>query len=414
MTDSGAATSYVRFAMENRRFLAFGLIMTFGSSFGQTHFIGVFGPSIQAEFGLSHASWGTIYMAGTLLSAALLPFSGRWIDRISLRRYAVLVCIGLTIACLAAAAAPAAWFLIIVIFLLRQMGQGLASHTAITGMVKYFRHNRGKAIALALLGHPVARAIMPLGAVVAITAMGWRETYVACAILAALVMLPLIAWLLHGGVENRLFDPQARKSASTTARAIIEGDRSLAQLLRDPFFWLVVPGVIAPAVIDTALFFHQLTIADMKGWSPSWVTAGYIPFAMVMVVVSVSMGPLVDRIGAIRLLPTILLPLGAAILILAWFDHPGWAWAYLAISGFASGVRATIIPAMWAERCGTRHIGAVKSLASTLSVFGSAFGPPLMGWAIDAGIRLETMIYVTVIYLIVATAALCYAGRLRD
>jgi MFS family permease len=247
---TGAATSYVRFATENRRFLAFGLIMTFGSSFGQTHFIGVFGPSIQAEFGLSHASWGTIYMAGTLLSALLLPFTGRWIDRISLRRYAVLVCIGLTIACLAAAAAPAAWFLIIVIFLLRQMGQGLASHTAITGMVKYFRHNRGKAIALALLGHPIARAIMPLGAVVAISAMGWRETYVACAILAALVMLPLIAWLLHGGVENRLFDPQSGKSRSATSRPVIEGDRSLAQLLRDPFFWLVVPGVIAPAVID--------------------------------------------------------------------------------------------------------------------------------------------------------------------
>ena len=290
------APSYFGFAVRNRRFLAFGLLMTFGSCFGQTHFIGVFGPSIQAEFGLSHASWGTIYMAGTLMSAALLPFTGRWIDRISLRRYAVLVCIGLTFACLAAAAAPAAWFLIIVIFLLRQTGQGLASHTAITGMVKYFRHNRGKAIALALLGHPVARAVMPLGAVVAIAASGWRETYIACAVLAAVVMLPL----------------------------------------------------------------------------------------------------------------------GVAILILACFDHPAWAWVYLGVSGFASGVRATIIPAMWAERCGARHIGAIKSLATTLSVFGSAFGPPLMGWAMDAGIQLQTMIYVTVAYMLLASVALCFASRLRD
>ena len=61
-------------------------------------------------------------------------------------------------------------------------------------------------------------AIMPLGAVVAISAIGWRETYVACAILAALVMLPLIAWLLHGGVENRLFDPRSGKSRSATSR----------------------------------------------------------------------------------------------------------------------------------------------------------------------------------------------------
>ena len=164
---------------------------------------------------------------------------------------------------------PTAWFLIVVIFLLRQMGQGLASHTAVTGMVKYFRHNRGKAIALALLGHLIARAIMPLGAVVIIAALGWRETYVLCAVLAALVMLPLTAWLLYANIDTRLYDPPSIKRASSTARPTVEGDRSLAQLLRDPFFWLVVPGVIAPSVIDTALFFHQLTSAEMKGWSPS-------------------------------------------------------------------------------------------------------------------------------------------------
>jgi MFS family permease len=301
-----------------------------------------------------------------------------------------------------------------VIFLLRQMGQGLASHTAVTGMLKYFRHNRGKAIALALLGHPLARAVMPLAAVVVIAAIGWRETYIVCALLAAVVMLPLTAWLLYGNIENRLYDPEAGKRPGTSARPIVEGNRSLKQLLRDPFFWLVVPGVIAPAVIDTALFFHQLTIAEMKGWSPSWVTAGYIPFAAVMVVVSVAMGPLVDRIGAIRLLPLILLPLGVGMLVLAYFDHAAWAWVYLAISGFASGIRATVVPAMWAERCGAHHIGAIKSLVTTLSVFGSAFGPPLMGWAMDAGIRLDTMIYMTLAYMSVATIGLCYASRLRD
>ena len=124
MSDTATAPSYFRFAVNNRRFLAFGLIMTFGSCFGQTHFIGVFGPSIQAEFGLSHASWGTIYMVGTLMSAALLPFTGRWIDRIALRRYALLVCFALALACLVAAFAPSAWFLVIVVFLLRQTGPG--------------------------------------------------------------------------------------------------------------------------------------------------------------------------------------------------------------------------------------------------------------------------------------------------
>jgi hypothetical protein len=46
--------SYFRFANANRRLIGFGFLMAFASSFGQTYFIGVFGPSIQTEFGLSH------------------------------------------------------------------------------------------------------------------------------------------------------------------------------------------------------------------------------------------------------------------------------------------------------------------------------------------------------------------------
>ena len=76
--------SYLRFAEGQHRLLAFGFAMTFASSVGQTFFIGAFGPSIQREFALSHAEWGAIYMAGTLLSAAFLPWTGAQIDRLPL------------------------------------------------------------------------------------------------------------------------------------------------------------------------------------------------------------------------------------------------------------------------------------------------------------------------------------------
>ena len=66
---------YLEFFLNNWRFAVFGAAMAFASSFGQTYFIGVFGPSIQAEFGLSHTAWGTVYLAGTLCSALVLPFS---------------------------------------------------------------------------------------------------------------------------------------------------------------------------------------------------------------------------------------------------------------------------------------------------------------------------------------------------
>ena len=95
-----AKPNYLTFAYRNRRILSFGFLMAFGSSFGQTYFVGIFSPSIEAEFELTHTEWGGIYMAGTLLSAALLPFSGRLIDHMSVRKYAIIVACGMAVACI--------------------------------------------------------------------------------------------------------------------------------------------------------------------------------------------------------------------------------------------------------------------------------------------------------------------------
>ena len=99
---SPSQPGYISFALANRSILAFGFLMALGSSFGQTFFIGIFSPSIEAEFGLSHSEWGAIYMAGTLMSAATLTYTGKWIDHFPLRTYATIVYGFLAIASLTA------------------------------------------------------------------------------------------------------------------------------------------------------------------------------------------------------------------------------------------------------------------------------------------------------------------------
>lgn len=412
---AGETSGYIEFAARNLRFLAFGFLMALASSFGQTFFIGVFGPEIRAEFSLSHAEWGAIYMAGTLLSALVLPYTGGWIDRMPLRRYTLLVCVGLAVACAGAALCPAAGFLVAAIFLLRQMGQGLASHVSITATVKHFRRDRGKAVAIVSLGFPAGRAVLPLAAVALIALIGWRETYALAGAVALVALIPAVIWLMR--------DTSAARAAAARAGAPEPGqhdppERSLSvrQVLRHPFFYAILPGILAPSIIETALFFHQLSIAEMKGWSAGWVTAGYAVFAAMTTLFSMVAGPIVDRIGATRLLFVILLPYIVGILVLAFLHDPIWAWGYLALSGATSGLRQTIAPVMWAEFGGTRHIGAIRSMAATLSVFASALGPPAMGWMMDAGIRLESMAIGTVIYLALSTVLIwiaCAAQRRR-
>ena len=403
------STSYVRFAAENRRFLAFGFLLAFSSSFGQTFFIGVFGPDLRAEFGLSHGDWSLVYMAGTLASAVVLPWSGRLIDRLDLGVFTAVVSIGLAAACFATVTAGHVAALVFAVFMLRQFGQGLMSHTSVTSMVRYFDANRGKAISLGSVGFSVGEAVLPLLAVLAIATVGWRSTYWAVGVVLLVVVLPVALWLLkgHGERHQRHLDTLA-----APASGLATGRQwTRAEVLRDPRFYVLLIGIEAPALIETGLFFHHLHLADVKGWSHGWMTGNYVVYAAATLVTMLVAGRLVDRIGALRLVPLHLLPLGFGLVIVAAFDAPLWASVYLLAMGVTTGLAFTSVIAMWAELYGVRNIGAIKSMVSATMVFASALGPPFMGVLIDAGVGMAVICLIFAVYAIAGTGLIWAALR---
>jgi len=403
-----SAYSYLNFARANARFLGFGFTMAFASSVGQTFFIGVFGPAVRGEFGLSHTSWSAIYMVGTLLSATVLTWTGSRIDRLPLRRYTTLVCVALVIAAAFMAQVPSAAWLVLAIFLLRQTGQGLASHVGVTSMARYFDTDRGKAVAIAALGFAVGESLLPVAAVLGIAVIGWRASYGVMAAFLALCLLPAVWWLLrdhdarHRDHLERLSRPISDSNAGT-GRAIAVPAWSRAEVLRHGAFYLLLPAALAPSFIITALFFHHLELAALKGWSAAWITGNYWVFALGTVLASLAAGPLIDRITAVRVLPGFLAPMALGLLVIWGFEQPVWALPYLFLLGLTSGIAFTALTALWAEIYGVRHLGAIRSLVISLSVLSSALGPLAMGALMDAGVSVETICGLFALYCVGAT-----------
>ena len=168
---------------QHGRFLAFGLTLTFLSSFGQTFFIALFNESLRAEFALSHSAIGAYYSIATLASGLTIAWLGRAVDWVDLRVFTALVCVALAAAAFGMAWVPSALVLVGVFFLLRLTGQGLLSHAALTTMSRYFDETRGKAMALAGLGYPLGEAVLPVVAVGLMTAFGWRQVWFGIGIL---------------------------------------------------------------------------------------------------------------------------------------------------------------------------------------------------------------------------------------
>jgi MFS family permease len=402
--------AYVGFAAQHRRFLSFGFVLAFTSSFGQTYFIGIFGPSIQNAFGLSHTAWGTIYMIGTLGSALLLPWTGKLMDRLDLRLYTAVVCGLLIAACGFMAMVTGPVMLVAAIFLLRQSGQGLASHVAITSMARYFDAGRGRAIALATLGFAFGEATLPFLAVLAIAGIGWRGTYAAIAVLLGCSLLPAIFWLLKGH-RDRHRAYLARLAGARDYRQARSRSWTRAQVLRDVRFYLLLPGVLAPSLILTAMFFHHLNLADAKGWSHEWITGSYGIYALAVIAAALISGRLVDRFGAARLLPFMLPPLIIAMISVAWLSSPWSVWLYLILTGINTGMALTATSSLWAELYGVENLGAIKSMASALSVFASALGPISMGGLMDLGLSIDSVCLLFALFATVGAVLIVFALR---
>ena len=399
---------YWRFAHANPRFLGFGFFLAFLSSAGQTYFVGVFGPAIQTEFGLDPGSWGRTYMIGTLASALVINWSGSLIDRFDLRVFSVATLAGLAGACLLMGSVTSPLMLVGAIFLLRQFGQGLTSHTGITSMARYHAADRGKAIALAAIGFSCGEATLPVIGLYAAQAIGWRSTFHAVAGCVLVAIIPAL-WLLKGHGRRH-----AEHAAELERRAAEPGgaaDYTRRQMLSEKRFYLMLPAMISPSMIGTALFFFPAEIAAAKHWSSLWVTGNYWLYSSVAVATTIYSGLLIDRFGARRVVPLFLLPLAMALVVLNLTDHPYVVWPYMLLMGVSTGLYFTGLSALWAELYGARHLGAIKSLTNAVMVFASALGPALVGTLLEWGVSFAAISILLAAICLLATALLGYALR---
>jgi len=393
---------FADFLSANAPWLAAGALMTFASSFGQTFFISLFAGEIRAEFDLSHGQWGGIYTIGTLASAALMLCAGTLTDRLRART----LCLGLMAiyagVCVLAASTTGPLMLAAAVFGLRFCGQGMLYHVAIVSMGRWFARARGRAVALAGLGFSAGEAVLPAIFVALIGWLGWRGAWMAAA--GMVVALAPLFWLLL--------------RAERTPRSIVDSEESpgrqgrhwtRGEALRDPLFHAALPAVLAPPIFGTAFFFHQVHLTQIKGWALEEFAALFALYVSAAIPASFAAGWLADRFGAARLLPLwpCLLALG---LIMAAAAQPFWA-AALAMGslGVMQGFGSAVSGAFWPEVYGTRHLGAIRSVATSCMVFGTALGPGATGLLMDLGIGFEAQLQGMAVLALAAGAGLARA-----
>lgn len=368
--------------------LLFGLFTVFIGNFGQSFFISWYGAAIQDQLGLSAAVYGSAYSGATLVSGLTIMVIGGAVDKFPLRRFVALVAVGLTIAALLMWRVDSLLSLVVALFLLRFCGQGLMPHTAMTTMGRYFSVNRGKAISVAGNGVPLGEMILPSIAVALIALAGWQLSWLIIAFFVPLVFLPGVFWLLSKAGPSEA----ASTAAATDNDTAPVADGSRRTLLTDSRFWRALPLMLAPPFIVTGLFIHQGFVLEQKGWSPALFASAFVLYGAVHWAASIVTGTLVDRYSATRLFKYMGLPFVAGLTLGAFREGIWVVYAMMATLGIGIAMMNTIANAIWAEVYGTRHLGSIRSLFTSLMILSTSASPVLLGLLIDAGFSARTFL----------------------
>jgi MFS family permease len=353
--------------------------MTIGIGISSFSFFAV---AWMAEFGSSRAEIMLVLTAMQLGSGLLVPFSGRAMDRLSIRLVGMAGLLCLIAALVLASLATQLWQIVTVFTLLMAAASAMAgSIFAPTLAAKWFRGRRGLAIGLASLGTSFGALVFPLLTTYLIAAFDWRVTLQVLAAVVAVVALPPLWWLVRDTPEQKGVEPEP-EAVGQTPRPASDSGWTMVGILRQPAFWCMVAGFIPLSVASSGFVSNFGPFTQDLGISQQG--AGFLLsiWSLTVIFSKVGFGMMADKVGMGPLYIVSSVPTLIALIILQL--EPGYLAmvVVMIVMGIGSGGNLPLIGVIISRHFGPLAFGVVMGLFMLASRL-TAFAPPAAGWVRD-------------------------------
>src|SRR3546814_15697891 len=105
---------------------------------------------------------------------------------------------------------------------------------------------------------------------------------------------------------------------------------------------MLLSGTLAPSFSATVIFFHQGYLIDLRGYDPLVFAAAFPVMAVTSIMFGLVCGHLIDRFGALRLLPFFLLPLSVASAAVGLIPPVWGVYVFMLLLGIGNGFTSTL------------------------------------------------------------------------
>lgn len=359
----------------------------FFSGPGQTYSISVFIDAYINHFGWSRSEVSFLYSTATLISGICMFFVGRFIDRFGQRKMLVFVSIGLALACLWNSAVSNMAMLMIGFFFLRLFGQGSMTLVPNTLVPQWFITKRGKALSYMAIGGFASSALFPILNAWFVEKFGWENTWMIWGFLVFILFTPLAYFVVRNRPEDINLLPDGMKVESElekdTTKLLDEDNWTFKQASKTLAFWIILFIVSIPALINTGITFHLISIFQSNGLSAIYAATVLSLMALVGFPITLIAGRLLDKVKVKYVFVGIFIGQVIFILFLFITTTPFMAIIFAILWGTSGGFERIALNYVWPSFFGRAALGSIKGAATTVMVLGSAFGPLPFGYAYD-------------------------------
>jgi predicted MFS family arabinose efflux permease len=331
---------------------------------GRTVGLGLITEQLLADLALTRSNFAELNLWATFIGSLFILGTGPALDR-SLRWTTTAVLAGFSGAVfwLANLSGPA--LLLLILILIRGLGQSSLSLCSVTIVGKNFQHKRSSAMGV----FAVLTSLLFVGAIPSVGSMivplGWRKTWI---ILAGVVFAIgfIVAILVR---DPHLPGNRGNFDARTTGK-------TLREALKSPALWVLTIGIgiYYFAFTGITLFSESLVVSlDFSKDIRDWVLAIMMGSALIS---NLCCGWLAQRASVLGTFGGSMIIFSACLIGFPLASgSTGWIFVVAAALGIGSGAVTVIFFTGFADLFGNRNLGKIQGVAQAVTVGASGAGP---------------------------------------
>ncbi len=254
---------------------------------------------------------------------------------------------------------------------------------------KWFVRKRGRAVALAALGYPMAAPTLVPAIQLVIAQWGWRSGFYALGIATWVLVVPLAAWRMRRAPEDMGLHPDgdpAPAAATVAGPTQRQPETSWPWRLaaRTPTLWLLVGALGLATAAVSAISVHRIPYLGDIGLSPAMAAAVITVSGTSAIVTKMGWGFLIERLPVRFLLGGCFAALTAGVLIMLSISSTSMAFLWAVWWG---GMVSGLVPlqsVVFATYYGRGFLGGIRGRVQPPILLAQALAPLLPAFIHDA------------------------------